>query len=362
MAQPSPYNRAFNFSGYQAGNPTSPLPAGRIDEEFSRIKAVTDEIRAVIALIQRDDGELANASVGTDQLKVELLAGINPATKWATGTDYEVGDAVFFGQILYRCEVAHESGTFSTDLAASKWAELADFTVTVDASVVSYDNDASGIEAEDVQTAIDELAALVTESAVVSVFGRSGAVTAAVGDYTAAQVNFVATGLGNTDADDVQEAIADLDTALTALSDSTTAALSGKADSSHTHAISAVTGLQTALDGKSATSHSHTLTEAGCWNLLLPSDGDYTLVLDMPFGVTITSTVTQCASGSCTATFKINSTALGGGANAVSTTKQTKTHASARTMVAGDKLIVTISSNSSCVKAALQVNWTRSIG
>ena len=37
--------------------------------------------------------------------------------------------------------------------------------------------------------------------------------------------------------------------------------LSGKASASHTHAISDVTGLQDALDGKAASSHTHTLSE-----------------------------------------------------------------------------------------------------
>ena len=38
---------------------------------------------------------------------------------------------------------------------------------------------------------------------------------------------------------------------------STTAALAGKADASHTHSIANVTGLQSALDGKAAASHTH---------------------------------------------------------------------------------------------------------
>ena len=39
------------------------------------------------------------------------------------------------------------------------------------------------------------------------------------------------------------------------------AALAGKADSSHTQAISTITGLQTALDGKAASSHTHPLSQ-----------------------------------------------------------------------------------------------------
>lgn len=47
----------------------------------------------------------------------------------------------------------------------------------------------------------------------------------------------------------------------TAVATYVTGLLSGKADSVHSHAISDVTGLQTALDGKAASSHTHTASE-----------------------------------------------------------------------------------------------------
>jgi len=40
---------------------------------------------------------------------------------WATLTAYIVGDFVTINALLYRCIVAHTSGTFSTDLAAGNW-------------------------------------------------------------------------------------------------------------------------------------------------------------------------------------------------------------------------------------------------
>jgi len=47
--------------------------------------------------------------------------------------------------------------------------------------------------------------------------------------------------------------------------------LNGKASSSHTHAISDVTGLQTALDGKAAASHTHTPSQIQDWGSESPS-------------------------------------------------------------------------------------------
>lgn len=40
---------------------------------------------------------------------------------WVTGTAYVVGDVVLQGSNCYVCATAHTSGTFATDLAASKW-------------------------------------------------------------------------------------------------------------------------------------------------------------------------------------------------------------------------------------------------
>lgn len=43
-------------------------------------------------------------------------------TAWATTTDYVVGDVRTVSSLkCYRCIVAHTSGTFATDLAASRW-------------------------------------------------------------------------------------------------------------------------------------------------------------------------------------------------------------------------------------------------
>jgi hypothetical protein len=68
---------------------------------------------------------------------------------------------------------------------------------------------------------------------------------------------------------------------------------------------------------------------------------DYTIVLDGPASVAvITSVVSECASGTATATVKIAGVALGGTPNAVSSAKQTQAHASANVWSPGQKLAV----------------------
>jgi hypothetical protein len=52
-----------------------------------------------------------------------------------------------------------------------------------------------------------------------------------------------------------------------------TAAEAGLAAASHTHAISDVTGLQTALDGKAATSHTHAMSSLTDFNISSPTNG-----------------------------------------------------------------------------------------
>src|SRR5690348_14142829 len=156
-------------------------PGGSLDEELSRVKAVTDAIRANLALIQRDDTALANRSVGFDQLKTEVQIGINPPSAWQTATNYVARDTVFENSAFYICEESHVSGTFATDLAAGKWSLIASFEAATSAGSVSYDHATSGLVATTVQAAIDEVVSDVnTLSTTVSGF----ALVASTGDYT----------------------------------------------------------------------------------------------------------------------------------------------------------------------------------
>lgn len=87
MPQPTPYEHSYIFREWQELNPTKPLPAQHLDIELENIETTFDEILANLALIQRDDGEIANATVGLDQLKDEVtdLIGI-PGPTGATGS------------------------------------------------------------------------------------------------------------------------------------------------------------------------------------------------------------------------------------------------------------------------------------
>lgn len=81
------------------------------------------------------------------------------------------------------------------------------------------------------------------------------------------------------------------------------------------------------------------------------TEKDYTIIRDVPHGGKVTRITSISESGTCTATFKIGSTALGGAANAVSTSQQTQTHSSNNEFFSGNDLKISISSNSSCQSA-----------
>ncbi|WP_374607094.1 hypothetical protein [Thermomonas sp.] len=92
-----------------------------------------------------------------------------------------------------------------------------------------------------------------------------------------------------------------------------------------------------------------------------PANGDYRIVVKAPHGGTITEVTTVSASGTCTLTAKINTTALGGTANSVSSSEQSQAHSSANVFSAGDDIVLTVSSNSSCSKMTVTIKYTRTL-
>jgi len=92
-----------------------------------------------------------------------------------------------------------------------------------------------------------------------------------------------------------------------------------------------------------------------------PADQDYKLIVKAPYAGTITETTTISTTGTCTATFKINTTALGGTANSVSTTEQSQAHASANAFIAGDDIVLTVSSNASCENMSFTIKFTKTL-
>ena len=89
---------------------------------------------------------------------------------------------------------------------------------------------------------------------------------------------------------------------------------------------------------------------------------DYKLVTKAPFAGTITEVITICVSGTATFTVQVNTTALGGTANSVSSVEQAQAHSTTNTFVAGDDIVITASSNASCLRATCTIKFTRGLG
>ena len=190
MAAPTSYSLSYDFTAYQTANPSDPLPADKLEIEFNNLETTTDEIIANLGLIQRSDGELANASVGNDQLKDEVVIGLNPTGDWVTSTAYAVNDVVYESNKVYKCLIAHTSGTFATDLAALKWEELLDFDQFITATesdLTAVEADLSAIEADLAATEGD---ASTTEADVTAV---ESDLSATEGDSTATAADLLAT-------------------------------------------------------------------------------------------------------------------------------------------------------------------------
>ncbi len=125
MSQPPAYTPAYDFSDFELTNPDDPKPGTSLDIEFGAIETSISGIRTNLALIQADSGGLKGGIVTPDSLSADTLAlfasGINPTGAWVTATAYEALDLVTQDSLTYVCVTAHTSGTFATDLAASKW-------------------------------------------------------------------------------------------------------------------------------------------------------------------------------------------------------------------------------------------------
>lgn len=127
MSQPPAYARSYSFTDHTANHPNDPQPGVSLDNEFDDVALTANAIRANLALIQRDDGALANRAVGPDQLSLELTLGLRSISDWAALTAYVANDATWSSAKLYRCKTSHtSSASFATDLAASKWELVLD--------------------------------------------------------------------------------------------------------------------------------------------------------------------------------------------------------------------------------------------
>lgn len=116
--------------------------------------------------------------------------------------------------------------------------------------------------------------------------------------------------------------------------------------------------IQTQLNGKASTA------QVFDWNPFFNGsipNGDYRIIINCSFAGTINEITTRSVSGTGTLTGKVNTTALGGTANSVSSSEQSQTHSSSNTFSAGDDIVITMSSVSSLLDMSVKIKYTRTL-
>jgi hypothetical protein len=145
MANPTPYTVQYSFSGFQANNPTSPLPAPKVDNELANIAVSNASIISAIEDVRRSDGALKNGVVTFDALTPGLQFTIDPTN----------GEAVAAAIVVAQASAAAaavsdtSAGTSATAAATSATAAAAS-AATVDlTNYLAKANNLAGIGSPD---------------------------------------------------------------------------------------------------------------------------------------------------------------------------------------------------------------------
>lgn len=177
MTYPTKPSASYDYTAYQASNPSDPLPADELEADLAEHKTSIDAIIDFQKLVQRSDGNLKNGSVRPESLSSDVLVLMGDVSfegDWVTATAYAVNDVVNESGTTYVCLEAHTSGTFATDLAAGKWQMIGtDAPSLTGDNAFSGDNDfTGGTIVADTQAAGDDTTSVATTAFVQAAVGK----------------------------------------------------------------------------------------------------------------------------------------------------------------------------------------------
>jgi len=180
------YDPTKDFSQAEANNEAgrSTVSTSALDTELANIASSINAMNNNLKLMQRDDGQFKDFSVGTYALSNQLRAliavgGSIPRGEWAAATEYAVSDLVEYTGVAYICHTAHtSSGSFDT-------TKFIDISGDGSAAVSAANASASAYSAS-----LSEAAAAAAAAAAYASQGTSStAATAALASETAASTS-----------------------------------------------------------------------------------------------------------------------------------------------------------------------------
>jgi hypothetical protein len=115
---PVPYNRQHIFGPDSSNDPGHPVQGYNLDAEYNAVEIALDETQARLAEIQRDDGQLANDSVGSDQLRDDAYTELEDAAADAAQEVIDAGIIQISG-IADQAQVAASHAEASAAAAAA---------------------------------------------------------------------------------------------------------------------------------------------------------------------------------------------------------------------------------------------------
>lgn len=187
MTYPTKYTRQYDFQSYQGSNPTRPLPGDKVNVDLNAVGSSVDEIVEFLKTSIRADGQLANGSVGVNQLDATFEIGFSLPTTWEAGVSYTTDSTVFYADAFYHANVAHTS---TDGFDETKWDLVVDFGAQADAAATSAtaaltSQNAAAASATTATTQATASAASATAAAS-SATGAASSATAASGSATTA--------------------------------------------------------------------------------------------------------------------------------------------------------------------------------
>jgi hypothetical protein len=125
LADPTPFDPQYSYSGWQANNPSKPLPAQQVDNDFANARTAINETQDALRDIRRSDGYLKNGIVTTESLAPNMSIGFTLRGNWMDATTYVAGDGVVYDEVFYKATISHVSSPATRpDLSPATWTFL----------------------------------------------------------------------------------------------------------------------------------------------------------------------------------------------------------------------------------------------